>query len=185
LNGSATPEVLMKALVDLHPEVRYYAANNERATPEVLLKALALEGEENVHVRTAAALNESATPEVLLKAVEDDQPYVRRAAAGNGSATPEVLLKAVVDLHPDVRYYAAQNKNATPEVKTKYVLRYYLEKERFPESSFITPAAISALVRDQRVNLERLGDQIESSPFRNNEYIRASIQLEKKRREKQ
>jgi hypothetical protein len=70
-------------------------------------------------------------------------------------------------------------------VKTKYVLRYYLEMGRFPEGSLITPAAISALVRDQRVDLERLGGQIESSPFRNNEYIRASIQLEKKRREKQ
>jgi hypothetical protein len=70
-------------------------------------------------------------------------------------------------------------------VKTKYGLRYYFEMGRFPEGSLITPAAISALVRDQRVDLERLGDQIESSPFRNNEYIRASIQLEKKRREKQ
>jgi hypothetical protein len=70
-------------------------------------------------------------------------------------------------------------------VKTKFVLRYYLENGGFPEGSLITPAAISALVRDQRVNLEILVDQIESSPFRNNEYIRASIQLEKKRREKQ
>jgi hypothetical protein len=139
--------------------VRYYAAWNGKATPEVLLKALALEGGENVNVRRAAALNGSATPEVLLKAVEHDDPYVR--------------------------YYAARNKNATAKVKTKFVLRYYLENGEFPESSLITPAAINALVRDQRVDLERLGDQIESSPFRNNEYIRASIQLEKKRREKQ
>jgi hypothetical protein len=210
-NGSATPEVLMKALVDLHPYVRIAAARNGSATPEVLMKALqdddpgvriaaagngnatpevllkALQDEEYVSVRKAAAENERATPEVLMKALQDEENVnVRRAAALNGSATPEVLLKAVVDLHPDVRTAAAQNKNATPEVKTKYVLRYYLEKERFPEkSSFITPAAISALVRDQRVNLEILVDQIESSPFRNNEYIRASIQLEKKRREKQ
>jgi hypothetical protein len=94
-------------------------------------------------------------------------------------------MKAVEDDDLGVRRAAAQNKNATPEVKTKYVLRYYFEMGRFPEVDLITPAAISALVRDQRVNLERLDDQIESSPFRNNEYIRASIQLEKKRREKQ
>jgi hypothetical protein len=149
----------MKALVDRHPDVRFYAAGNERATPEVLLKALALEGEENYLVRRAAALNGSATPEVLMKALRDD--------------------------HPDVRMFAAWNKNATAEVKTKYVLRYYLENGEFPEVDLITPAAINALVRDQRVDLERLGDQIESSPFRNNKFIRASIQLEKKRREKQ
>jgi hypothetical protein len=211
-NERATPEVLMKALVDRHHDVRFYAANNERATPEVLLKALALEGEENYLVRRAAALNGSATPEVLMKALRDDHPdvrmfaagnrkatpevlmkalqdeeyvSVRKAAAENENATPEVLLKAVEDDDPGVRYYAVRNKNATAEVKTKFVLRYYLENGEFPESSFITPAAISALVRDQRVDLERLGDQIESSPFRNNEYIRASIQLEKKRREKQ
>jgi HEAT repeat protein len=161
-NENATPEVLLRALQNDDPGVRKAAAENRKATPEVLLKALALEGEENVYVRIAAALNGNAKPEVLLKAVEDDDPHVREAAAWN--------------------------KNATAEVKTKFVLRYYLENRgfpEFPEVDFITPAAISALVRDQRVNLERLGDQIESSPFRNNEYIRASIQLEKKRREKQ
>jgi HEAT repeat protein len=213
-NGSATPEVLLKALEDYALDVRSGAARNRKATPEVLLKALALQDEEYVSVRHAAAENERATPEVLMKAVVDLHPYVRiaaarngnatpevllkalaleggenvnvrRAAAWNGKATPEVLMKALQDDQPEVRTAAARNKNATAAVKTKYVLRYYLENGRFPESSLITPAAINALVRDQRVDLERLGGQIESSPFRNNEYIRASIQLEKKRREKQ
>ena len=122
----------------------------------------------------------------LMLALGKEENYlVREAAAWHESATPEVLMKALRDSDPDVRWAAAQNKNATAEVKTKYGLRYYFEMGRFPEGSLITPAAISALVRDQRVDLERLGDQIESSPFRNNEYIRASIQLEKKRREKQ
>jgi hypothetical protein len=95
-------------------------------------------------------------------------------------------MKALQDEeYVSVRIAAARNESATPEVKTKYVLRYYLENGRFPEVDLITPAAINALVRDQRVDLERLGDQIESSPFRNNKFIRASIQLEKKRREKQ
>jgi hypothetical protein len=185
LNGSATPEVLLKALQHEDPGVRWAAAENRKATPEVLLKALALEGEENVYVRKAAAWNWSATPEVLLKALQNEDPDVRRAVAYNKSATPEFLLKALQDEDPEVRSGAAWNKNATAEVKTKFVLRYYLENGEFPEVDLITPAAISALVRDQRVDLEILGDQIESSPFRNNKFIRASIQLEKKRREKQ
>jgi HEAT repeat protein len=182
-NESATPEVLLKALGDRHPDVREAAARNERATPEVLMKALV---DRHPDVRFYAANNERATPEVLMKALQNDDPDVRMAAAGNGSATPEVLMKALQDEeYVSVRIAAARNESATPEVKTKYVLRYYLENGEFPEVDLITPAAISALVRDQRVDLERLGDQIESSPFRNNEYIRASIQLEKKRREKQ
>ena len=157
-----------------------------RDTNDATYLMLALGEEENHDVRYYAAGNKKATPEVLLKALRDDRPDVRKAAARNERATPEVLMKALQDEeYVSVRIAAARNESATPEVKTKYVLRYYLEMGRFPEISFITPAAISALVRDQRVDLERLGDQIESSPFRNNKYIRASIQLEKKRREKQ
>jgi len=55
---NATPEVLMKAMEDMDPHVRWQAARHRNATPEVLMKAME---DKWLHVRWTAARHPNAT----------------------------------------------------------------------------------------------------------------------------
>jgi hypothetical protein len=108
LHLNATPEMLLKGVMDEYWEVRCAAVEHPNSTPEVLLKGVM---DEEWEVRCAAVLHRNATEEVLEKGAEDEHWEVRRAAVLHLNATAEILEKVAEDEDWDVREAAARNPN--------------------------------------------------------------------------
>ena len=84
------------------------AVSHPNATPEMLLKGVM---EEYWEIREAAVSHPNATPEMLLKGVMDEHWEVREAAVLHLNATAEILEKVAEDEDWDVRDAAARNPN--------------------------------------------------------------------------
>lgn len=97
--GEEAPLEVWRAVIDGHPGMRVWVAQN-RTVPLEILERLAADPDGDVRVRVA--MKRKLTPELFSLLAGDPLGAVRRAVAFNASAPDDVLRRLAGDPEPSV-----------------------------------------------------------------------------------